>query len=279
MMTNRKLLQFLSQKPELYAPSSAKFWDDEHISKGMLKAHLDPNLESATRKLAFVHESASWIASMANPIQRPRLLDLGCGPGIYAEFFAEEGFDVTGIDMSLRSIDYAKQSAQEKELPITYLCQNYLDMDYDQEFDVVTLIYCDFGVLSEQDRKNLLGKIHKALKPNGVLIFDVCTPKQFEDYAEISNWSYSNGGYWSPNPHACLYSFYRYTGSETIVQQYVIVEAESVRCYNIWNHGFTTQELQADLERAGFKNPSFWGNIAGQSYSDDNLAICTLAHK
>ena len=30
-------------KPELYAPSTGKFWDDEHISKGMLEAHLNPN--------------------------------------------------------------------------------------------------------------------------------------------------------------------------------------------------------------------------------------------
>ena len=29
-------------KPELYAPSSSAFWDDPHISEGMLSAHLEP---------------------------------------------------------------------------------------------------------------------------------------------------------------------------------------------------------------------------------------------
>ena len=36
-------LKKYSIKPELYAPSTDKFWDDEHISKGMLEAHLNPN--------------------------------------------------------------------------------------------------------------------------------------------------------------------------------------------------------------------------------------------
>jgi hypothetical protein len=38
---NKQLLQYLSKKPTLYAPSSSKFWDDEYISKGMLEAHFD----------------------------------------------------------------------------------------------------------------------------------------------------------------------------------------------------------------------------------------------
>ena len=35
-------------KPELYAPSTGNFWDDKHISKGMLEAHLDPDINAAT---------------------------------------------------------------------------------------------------------------------------------------------------------------------------------------------------------------------------------------
>ena len=35
-------------KPPLYSQSTNKFWDDEHISKGMLEAHLNPNWDAAT---------------------------------------------------------------------------------------------------------------------------------------------------------------------------------------------------------------------------------------
>lgn len=52
----RELMKYLG-RPELYAPSSAPFWDDEHISRGMLVAHLDPQWDAASRNHAFIDQS------------------------------------------------------------------------------------------------------------------------------------------------------------------------------------------------------------------------------
>jgi hypothetical protein len=40
---NMDQLFVLSKKPALFAAGEEKFWDDPHISKSMLEAHLDPN--------------------------------------------------------------------------------------------------------------------------------------------------------------------------------------------------------------------------------------------
>ncbi|WP_411681994.1 hypothetical protein [Clostridium thailandense] len=45
-----ELFKYL-KKPELYAESSKEFWNDEHISKKLLEAHLDPNFEGASRSI------------------------------------------------------------------------------------------------------------------------------------------------------------------------------------------------------------------------------------
>jgi len=84
-------------KPELYAPGTGIFWDDDHISKGLLEAHLSPDWDAATRNHEFVDKSVNWIASIANPEKYNKLLDLGCGPGLYAERFHKAGYSVTGI--------------------------------------------------------------------------------------------------------------------------------------------------------------------------------------
>lgn len=165
-MNNDRLLNILQHRPAPYERETYPFWDDAHISKGMLEAHLSPDTEAATRKPDFVHRSAQWIAGLAQG-SRPRLLDLGCGPGIYAELFHEAGFDVTGIDFSRRSIEYAQDQSEEKGSGIKFICSNYLGIDYDNVFDIITLIYCDLGVLSPTDRALLLAKIHQALKPGG----------------------------------------------------------------------------------------------------------------
>ncbi len=41
-----------------------------------------------------------------------KLLDLGCGAGIYSELLYDKGFSVTGIDFSKRSIEYAQNHAK-----------------------------------------------------------------------------------------------------------------------------------------------------------------------
>lgn len=95
----------------------------------------------------------------------PQLFDIGCGPGIYAERFCKQGCQVTGIDFSERPVNYARSSVLKKGLDITYLYQNYLDMDLHKVFDFATMIYCDYGALSTSDRKKLMGKVYQHLKP------------------------------------------------------------------------------------------------------------------
>ena len=81
----------------------------------MLKAHLDPEFDGASRKLDFIEKSVAWITERIPPADYPLLLDIGCGPGIYAEMFTKKGYQVTGVDFSKRSIDYAQQSAFSKK--------------------------------------------------------------------------------------------------------------------------------------------------------------------
>ena len=38
------------EKPTLYEKTKVAFWDDPYISKQMLKAHLAPDFEAASRK-------------------------------------------------------------------------------------------------------------------------------------------------------------------------------------------------------------------------------------
>ena len=97
-------LKKYTTKPQLNAPSTNEFWDDEHISKGMLEAHLNPNWDAATRKPEFLDKSVNWITKIAPSSQYKFLLDLGCGPGLYAERFNSARYSVTGVDFSKRSI-------------------------------------------------------------------------------------------------------------------------------------------------------------------------------
>ena len=272
-----KIIKY-DERPVPYEKSTSAFWDDEHISKGMLEAHVNPDLDSATRSHAFVEKSVRWIAGLLPPSHYGKLLDLGCGPGIYAERLYGAGYRVTGLDLSSRSIHYARDSAARGAMNVDYVCDSYLDMAYLGEFDLVTLIYCDFGVLSDADRRTLLERIFCALKPGGKLLFDVFTQKRYRGKAEFKNWSSEVCGFWSDKPHLCLHAFYRYDDIVTYLNRYIIATEGAVECYNIWEHVFTAGELQRDLQAAGFSNCiDFYSDVSGAPCSQDSETICAVA--
>jgi len=268
-----------SIKPELYAPGSSTIWEDGHISEMMLDVHLEPDNDSATRKHEFVDRSVVWIAKTAPPSRYTKLLDLGCGPGIYAERFHKAGYTVTGIDFSRRSIEYAEVQAVIDRTDIEYLCKNYLTIDYAEQFDVVTLIYCDYAALSATDRSILLGKVHSALKPGGKFIFDVFTPRMRA--TESRTWFYSDqGGFYIDEPHLCLQSVYQYNDDDkTELRQSIVITDESVMCYNVWDHFFSKDKIISEVMSAGFSEYAVYGDIAGKEYSDESDTICCVLTK
>ncbi len=277
-MDYTKLLSYLT-KPDIYAKSTAKFWDDEHISKGMLEAHLNPDFEGASRKHEFMDRSADWIVTIAPPQQYRNLLDLGCGPGLYTQRFYERGYQVTGIDYSTRSVEYARNMAMSKDYSITYRYQNYLNISYQEEFDVITLIYCDICVLSDEERELLLHKIYHALKPNGIFIVDVTTPTQYKGREEAKSWSYGGSDFWSDEQHLCLNAFYRYDDSNTMLNQMVVITEASANCYYLWDHTYTEEELKESLISSGFGRVELYGDFAGAKYQPDGCCICAVAVK
>ncbi len=266
-------------KPPLYALSTNLLWDDEHISKGMLEAHLNPEWDAATRKHDFVDKSVSWITRIAPPSQFTQLLDLGCGPGLYAERFNHAGYSVTGIDFSRRSIEYAKEQAACNNSDICYRCQNYLTAVFTEQYDVITMIFCDYAVLAHADRLMLLKKIYEALRPGGKLILDVFTPHMRHD--ESHSWYRAeNGGFYSDKPHVCMESFYQYNDADkTELRQAIVITEDSVECYNIWDHFFDRGMLVAEIMPAGFSSYELFGSVAGDEFSDCSETICGVFTK
>lgn len=268
-------LEELLAPPSMDAVDGPSFWTDEHISAELLTVHLDPADDLASRKPEFIDRSATWIAASAPPDRYPRLLDLGCGPGLYAERFAAAGYAVTGVDFSRRSIDHARESARRHGLPITYLCDDYLSMELPRTHDWAVLIYCDYGVLSAADRQHLLRKVRAGLRPGGRFLLDVCSPKVFEAFEESRTWAAQDSGFWSAERHLCLEANLRYPDLTTL-HRAVVLTRDDVRTYNIWTHCFTPESLAAEVEATGFRVLEVLGDVAGTPYAEDSPTIAVL---
>lgn len=267
------------QRPALYQAGDLEIWKDPYISKQMLAAHLNPNDPGASRSPAFMEQSVSWIQSIAAPGAFPALLDVGCGPGLYAERFAKVGYAVTGIDFSSRSIKYAQHSAMEKGLHISYVCQDYLRMSFPNAFDMAVLIYCDYGALSAQNRTLLLQKLYATLRPGGRLLLDVFAPAAYEAFVEAQTWKACEaGGFWSAQPHLAMERKAKYPNGVTLAQTLVLTET-SAQTAHVWNCHFSPESLARETGLAGFQTLGLFGDVAGTPYAQGSPTLAVLLEK
>ena len=101
--------------------TASELWTDEHTSKQMLSFHLNEAIDVSSRNAKFINRSVEWIASEFNIGSDFKIADFGCGPGLYAARLAKRGANVTGIDFSGSSIEYAEGIAAREQLNIIYV--------------------------------------------------------------------------------------------------------------------------------------------------------------
>jgi len=271
----KELLKY-SAKPALYEKSTTSFWDDPHISRHLLEAHIDTSCDAASRKPETIDRTVAWIAEHYLS-KDAAILDLGCGPGLYAERFSKLGHSVTGVDFSRRSIEYAQLSSEAKALDIHYVYQNYLTIQYRQQFDLVLLVWCDFGALTKPDQDILLKKIYTALKPGGVLVFDVHTQGIKDIEKEEQSWELSDNGFWAEGPHCVLSQNYHYLEEKVILNQNLVIREDgSSEVYNIYTHYYDQEDLAQILHKAGFVNSRYFDDILKDTKCENVLFVSTV---
>ena len=91
-------------------------------------------------KWSIGHKFSTAIGLLSFPLSKATLLDICCGSGMAAEFYANAGATVTGLDISPRSIDRAKERARRHEFAATFVVGDAEKLPFaDKSFDVVTV--------------------------------------------------------------------------------------------------------------------------------------------
>ena len=104
------------------------------------------------------------------PASHSRMLDIACGRGRHSKFLAEQGFDVTGIDLSFDSIEYAKQFEKENLHFYRHDMRMPMWINY---FDYAFNFFTSFGYFAtRREHDDAIRTIAKSLKPGGIVLFD-----------------------------------------------------------------------------------------------------------
>ncbi|MCQ1536777.1 class I SAM-dependent methyltransferase [Methanosarcina sp. KYL-1] len=265
-----------TKKPQIYAEGNAVMWTDSHISKQLLDIHLNPDIDLASRRRSSIESTADWILNSVN-MEKMNILDLGCGPGLYAEIMAKRGHKVIGVDFSRNSIEYARNEALKKNLDIEYVNRNYLELREENKYDLVMMVFTDFGVLLPQERKTLLQNVYRALKPGGTFIFDVLSDKDIEMKVAKKSWEMEESGFWKDKPYLILSDSFYYPEDKVILYQHILIDnSDNFDVYRFWTHFFTSDVLNKILGQEGFEKIEWYDNVLPDLdlWNGNNVIFC-----
>lgn len=125
------------------------------------------------------HEAKNFIDNLVaeiKPRKKSKVLDLACGKGRHAKYLSELGYEVTGLDLSKKSI----RAARKKENDMLSFYSH--DMRYpfrSNYFEYVFNLFTSFGYFeTEKENIDALKNVSKGLKKNGVFVLDYFNSKK-----------------------------------------------------------------------------------------------------
>jgi SAM-dependent methyltransferase len=103
--------------------------------------------------------------------ERPcRILDVGCGTGVFLEKAIAAGFDATGLDSSAEMVSIAARRVGAERVHVGRMQEITDGAGYDA---VVSLSWSFNYVSSFDEAREVLGRFFKALRPGGRLVLQI----------------------------------------------------------------------------------------------------------
>ena len=267
-------MQIIYQKPTLFKKSVHNIWTDPYIQQQILKKHLDLLSDEASRQQESILKIVNFILQHSTP--KSRLLDLGCGPGLYTSLLADEKYTVTGIDFNKASIVYAIKERKD----IKYILGDYIRNFPEGKYDTVTMIYCDMGTHPDCDRDQLLANIYHSLTDNGIFIFDVFSKEIIHDKREGKSWEYAPaGGLWHESEYLLLSQTCHYPENNVFAYQHNLILGKTIKQFIIWERYYSEEEITNILKKTGFRKIAIYKNLLGKNTFTSSHEMFIVAEK
>lgn len=268
--------------PEPWAEGEKIPWNDPAFSARMLAEHFRQDHDAASRRAEIIERQVRWIHGHVLQERIGRVLDLGCGPGLYTSRLAALGHTCRGIDFGPASIAYARDQAAATGSNCEYLEGDLRTTPFgsDGSYDLAMLIYGEMNVFRRADALAILKKAHRALAPGGRILLE---PHTFAAVHEIGagpkTWYTSPGGLFSERPHLMLYEPLWDADRAIAIERYFVVDAETsaVTRYASAMHAYTEEGYRQLLAEAGFHDVMFYPSLTGEPEPSQAALLAIVA--
>ena len=281
-MTRHNLLDIVHRaSPDPWTEGDNIPWDDPEFSARMLREHLSQEHALASRPTAVINQHVAWLHERVLGGRPSRVLDLGCGPGLYLHRLARRGHRGVGIDFGPASIAWAREQAAAEALDCAFHQRDLRDAEgFGEGFDLVTMIYGQINVFRRSEAQELLTKIRLALKPGGRAVLEAQQLSAIRGWGKPeATWFSAEEGLFSDSPHLALHERRWDEARRCAVERWYVIDAESgaVTRHALTTEAYTSEELEAMAEAAGLRVVERLEALPGSPVDSPLFAIVVAA--
>ncbi len=251
-------------------------WHDSDFSQRMLRVHLDQSTHMASRTREVIASHVRWLDQLlreefgADPARR-RVLDVGCGPGLYCHELARRGWRPVGFDIAPAPLAWARQAAAAEGLACRFLEADLTRLD-DAALaalgaaDCITFWYGEVHSFPEQEAAAFLARLATLLTPGGLFVLEY-QPYELYPREDLQEWRACERSPLSDRPHLWLQEYHWDEAQQSEINVHWVIDAGTGRLarYAQSSRAYRDRELVALLSRAGLTRPAFYPPITGVS--------------
>lgn len=226
-------------------------WHEPAFSERMLQSHLSQEHDWASRTKGVIEKQTAFICRALPPAAR--VLDLGCGPGLYAERLHAAGHACTGVDFSPASIAYAKSRPAAGD--IRYVLEDLREHQPAGAFDAALLLFGEINAFSREEALEILRKTAACLLPGGKAFIEVHTERAVREIgSQPSVWRSFQSGLFSAAPHLQLEEHFWNEERFAAMSRYYVLDAAKGGCeeFASLTQAYGDREYRELFRRAGF---------------------------
>lgn len=268
--------------PAAWAEGDNIPWDDPAFSERMLKEHLCQDSDAASRRFEKIDAQVRWIHEQLLDQQGTRVLDLACGPGLYASRLAGFGHECHGLDFAPAAIEYARDMAHREGLACSYELADIRTAALGEGFGLAMLLFGQLNVFRRSEAEAILLRAFDSLRPGGQLLLE---PQRFAtvrgDGDSHTSWYSSADGLFSERPHLCLTESFWDAEVRVSTQRFMIIDAATgeVERHAMSNEAYTDDELVALASRSGFEDVRLLPSLIGVDDESQSTNLVLVARK
>lgn len=233
-------------------------WNDPAFSRRMLREHLDQSHGAASRQQEEIRLQLDWLWEHLALRPGNHILDITCGPGLYAVPLAEQGMRVTGIDFSPASVQHARELAAARGVAdrctiIEADVRQAMPQQVGQGYDAALFIYGQLSVFPRDEAAQLVRWACQALRPGGRLVVELLDYERV-DKTNRTWWFTDDAGLWSDSPFLSLGERFWDDEQRASIDRFFIIDLQSgnMETIGLSDNGYETEEMLALLRSGGF---------------------------